>query len=280
MEVLKTVKNLQKSLSLIAVNKFVGYVPTMGALHQGHLSIVKRAKKENDIVVVSIFINPTQFDKVDDLKTYPKTIENDLKLLEKINCDFVFIPEVNEIYPQNIKATNFDFDGLDKVMEGAFRNGHFDGVGTVVKRLFEIVKPTKAYFGEKDYQQLQIIKKMVAKNKIPIQIIPCEIYRENDGLAMSSRNTRLTDDQRKSAPLIYQTLLKCKELFPEKEINIVKIFVKNEFNNNKTLKLEYFEIADTETLMSSSSKNKNKKYRAFIAVLAGTVRLIDNIALN
>lgn len=280
MKVFKTVSSLQNYLTKIDKNKTLGFIPTMGALHDGHISIVKRAKKENDFIIVSIFVNPTQFDKQQDLKNYPNKLEHDLELLKVENCDIVFTPVANEIYTNNIKSDSFDFDGLDKVMEGAFRKGHFDGVGTIVKKLFEIIKPNTAYFGEKDFQQLQIIKKMVARYNLPVQIVPCVIYREEDGLAMSSRNARLTDDQRKSAPLIYQTLLKCKELFPEKEINFVKKFVKNEFEKNKILELEYFEIADAETLIPISSKNKNTKYRAFIAVFAGTVRLIDNIALN
>ncbi len=280
MKVFKTVSSLQNYLTKIDKNKTLGFIPTMGALHDGHISIVKRAKKENDFIIVSIFVNPTQFDKQQDLKNYPNKLEHDLELLKVENCDIVFTPVANEIYTNNIKSDSFDFDGLDKVMEGAFRKGHFDGVGTIVKKLFEIIKPNTAYFGEKDFQQLQIIKKMVARYNLPVQIVPCIIYREEDGLAMSSRNARLTDDQRKSAPLIYQTLLKCKELFPEKGINFVKKFVKNEFEKNKILELEYFEIADAETLIPISSKNKNTKYRAFIAVFAGTVRLIDNIALN
>ena len=280
MRVFKTVELLRQELSLIDSHKTLGFVPTMGALHEGHLSIVKKAKKENDLVVVSIFVNPTQFDKAHDLEAYPITIEKDLKLLRDVHCDFVFIPDVKDIYPEKVKSTNFDFDGLDKVMEGAFRDGHFDGVGTVVKRLFEIVEPTKAYFGEKDFQQLQIIKKMVEKNKIPVQIIPCEIYREKDGLAMSSRNTRLSKEQRKEAPLIQQTLLKCKNIFPEKDIRYIKKIVEDTFKKNKTLKLEYFEIANIQTLSSTHNKLPNIKYRAFIAVFAGKVRLIDNIALN
>lgn len=280
MKVFETVELLRKSLALINEGRSVGFVPTMGALHQGHLSIVKKAKKENDLVVVSIFVNPTQFDKADDLKAYPVTIENDLKLLKEINCDFVFIPQVKDIYPKNVQSVSFDFDGLDKVMEGAFRTGHFDGVGTVVKRLFDVVEPTRAYFGEKDFQQLQIIKKMVEKKNIPVEIIPCEIYREKDGLAMSSRNTRLSKEQRKEAPLIQQTLLKSKKSFPEREITDIKKMVENTFQNNKILKLEYFEIADTESLLTAKTKSPNVKYRAFIAVFAGKVRLIDNIALN
>ena len=280
MKVFKTVALLMQNLSSIDSNKTLGFVPTMGALHEGHLSIVKKAKKENDLVIVSIFVNPTQFDKADDLKAYPKTIENDLELLRDVYCDFVFIPNVEDIYPEKVKSTTFDFDGLDKVMEGAFRTGHFDGVGTVVKRLFEIVKPTRAYFGEKDFQQLQIIKKMVEKRKMDVQIIPCEIYRENDGLAMSSRNTRLSKKQREEAPLIQQTLLKCKNIFPEREISDIKKMVEDTFKKNETLQLEYFEIADSQTLLSAKNKIPYVKYRGFIAVFAGKVRLIDNIALN
>ena len=280
MKVFKTVELLQKTLLSIGKNNSLGFVPTMGALHQGHLSIVTKAKKDNDFVVVSIFVNPTQFDKADDLKSYPITIDNDLKLLKEVQCDFVFIPGVEDVYPKNVQSNNFDFEGLDKVMEGAFRTGHFDGVGTVVKRLFEIVNPTRAYFGEKDFQQLQIIKKMVEKNKITVQIVPCEIYREKDGLTMSSRNTRLNEEQRKETPLIQQTLLKCKKLFPEKDIGPIEKMVMNTFETNEILELEYFEIADSETLLSVKDKSPSIKYRAFIAVFAGKVRLIDNIALN
>ena len=280
MKVFKKVDLLLKSLSLIDPNKSLGFVPTMGALHEGHLSIVKKAKKENNLVVVSIFVNPTQFDKADDLKAYPITIENDLKFLKEIHCDIVFIPSVEDVYPENVQSKTFDFDGLEKVMEGAFRDGHFNGVGTVVKRLFEIVKPTRAYFGEKDFQQRQIIKKMVEKNKILVQIVPCEIYREKDGLAMSSRNTRLNKEQRKEAPLIQQTLLICKKLFPKKDISFIEKMVLSTFKTNKILELEYFEIADSKTLLSTKDKYPNVKYRAFIAIFAEKVRLIDNIALN
>ena len=258
----------------------IGFVPTMGALHEGHLALIKQALVENHKCVCSIFVNPTQFDKADDLKSYPKTIDNDLKLLKEVQCDFVFIPGVEDVYPENVQSNNFDFEGLDKVMEGAFRTGHFDGVGTVVKRLFEIVNPTRAYFGEKDFQQLQIIKKMVEKNKITVQIVPCKIYREKDGLAMSSRNTRLNVEQRKEAPLIQQTLLKCKKLFPEKDISFIEKMVLSTFKTNKILELEYFEIADVATLKTAKTKKENTSYRAFIASFIAGVRLIDNIALN
>jgi pantoate--beta-alanine ligase len=280
MEVFKTVISLQNRLSKIDQNKNLGFVPTMGALHKGHLSMVKKAKMENNFVIASIFVNPTQFDKEEDLLKYPKTIEQDLKELESENCDFVFIPTVEEIYSNMVKSDNFDFEGLDSVMEGAFRKGHFDGVGTIVKKLFEIIKPDNAYFGEKDFQQLQIVKKMVEKNHLPVHIIPCEIYRESDGLAMSSRNARLTKEQRTEAPLIYQTLRKSHDLFANNDIEFIKNMVKNQFQNNSILQLEYFEIADLQTLKPTSIKVSGEKYRAFIAVFANTIRLIDNIALN
>ena len=280
MKIFKTIDSIQNYLSLIDKKKSLGFVPTMGALHKGHLSIVNKAKIENDIVVVSIFINPTQFDNIEDLNKYPNSLENDLNLLKEEKCDVVFIPSINEIYLTNINAEEFDFDGLDQVMEGAFRKGHFNGVGTIVKKLFEIIKPNTAYFGEKDFQQLQIIRKMVEKNNLPVKVIACEIYREDDGLAMSSRNTRLNSKQREAAPIIYKTLLKSIDLFPLKEIKFVKNMVKKVFETNDTLNLEYFEIADIETLNPTLIKNKNKKYRAFIAVFAGGIRLIDNVALN
>lgn len=280
MEVFKTVKSLQQTLSLKVANSTLGLVPTMGALHEGHLSIVKRAKQENNLVVVSIFVNPTQFDKKEDLINYPNTLESDLEALEALDCDFVFTPTAEEVYQGNPGVELFDFEGLDRVMEGKFRKGHFDGVATIVKKLFEIVKPTKAYFGKKDYQQLLIIKKMVNIESIPVDIIPVDIFREDDGLAMSSRNTRLSEAQRKAAPEIYQILLKAKKLFQNNDLNKVKSFVKNEFVQNNELNLEYFDIADNQTLIEVSEIKSTNKYRGFIAVFAGQIRLIDNIALN
>ncbi len=273
-------KSLQEILTKIKLTSSIGFVPTMGALHKGHLSLIKKAKAENKIIVVSIFVNPTQFNKKEDLINYPKTLEKDLSLLKTVNCDIVFVPSVNEIYHDNIKALHFDFDGLEFEMEGKHRKGHFDGVGTVVKRLFEIVKPHRAYFGEKDFQQLQIIKKLVEKHVIPTQIIGCEIYRERDGLAMSSRNTRLTDLQRKEAPFIHKTLQKAKQKFKENSIVEVVKWVETEFEKNTVLSLEYFEIANIKTLKSAKRKSKKSTYRGFIAVFAGNIRLIDNIALN
>lgn len=273
------IKSLQQKIKSLKNGTTIGFVPTMGALHEGHLSLVEKAKKENDIVVVSIFVNPTQFDNVDDLINYPKTIEKDLSLLKSFNCDIVFTPTPEEIYADDIQSQSFDFDGLEFQMEGKFRAGHFNGVGTIVERLFKVVKPHKAYFGEKDFQQIQIIRKMVEKRNLPVQIISCPIHREKDGLAMSSRNTRLTTAQRAAAPFIYETLTKAKTLFGTKNASEVIKWVENEFKNHPLFNLEYVEIADEEMLLPVETKNPTKKYRAFIAVFAGKVRLIDNISL-
>jgi pantoate--beta-alanine ligase len=279
MQVFETIFSLQKEISLFKKSKTVGFVPTMGALHKGHLSLIKQAKKENDLVIVSIFVNPTQFDNKEDLNKYPITIKADLKLLKKVKCDVVFIPSVKEIYSENIQSQNFDFGGIAHEMEGKFRDGHFDGVGTIVKRLFEIVKPNKAYFGEKDFQQLQIIKKLVEIENLPIEIIGCEIFREKDGLAMSSRNTRLTPEMRTVAPFIYKTLKKAKKKFGTESANKVTEWVVKKFKKHPLLELEYFVIANEKDLKTVIKKEKNQHYRAFLAVFAGEIRLIDNIGL-
>lgn len=279
MLVFAKIKSVQEKLKSLKNGTTIGFVPTMGALHEGHLSLVEKAKKENDIVVVSIFVNPTQFDNADDLINYPKTIDTDLSLLKSAYCDIVFTPTAEEIYADDIQSQSFDFDGLEFQMEGKFRAGHFNGVGTIVERLFEIVKPHKAYFGEKDFQQIQIIRKMAEKRKLTIQIIACPIHREKDGLAMSSRNMRLTKEQRAAAPFIYETLMKAKNKFGTENASEVVKWVENEFKNHPILRLEYIEIADEDTLLPVETKNSAKKYRAFIAVFAGNIRLIDNISL-
>lgn len=263
-------------------HKTVGFVPTMGALHNGHLSLVKKGLSENEVVVVSIFVNPTQFDNKEDLIKYPRTLEADVALLKTVSDDkiVVYAPAVNDIYGDDVKSQSFKFDGLENEMEGAFREGHFDGVGTIVKRLFEIVTPDKAYFGEKDFQQLQIIKKLVELYNIPVKVIGCSIHRAKDGLAMSSRNTRLTKDHRKTAPFIYKTLKSAKTKFGTKSAKKVTEWVEKQFSMQPLLELEYFIIADTETLKPVKRKSTKKTYRAFIAVYAGDIRLIDNIALN
>jgi len=260
--------------------KTIGFVPTMGALHRGHLSLIEEAQRTNNIVVASIFVNPTQFDNVEDLKKYPKTIENDIKLLAAVSCDVLFSPPVEEIYSENVVSEKLDFDGLEHEMEGKFRDGHFDGVGTVVKTLFKIIEPNSAYFGQKDFQQLQIIKKMVQKNKLNINVKGCQIFREKDGLAMSSRNSRLSNKSREVAPFIYEILEKVKDKLKTKSVAEINDWVENEFKTQKLLKLEYFIIADEKTLKTTKKRDTGKKYRAFIAVFAGKIRLIDNIRLE
>lgn len=260
--------------------KSIGFVPTMGALHQGHLSLIKRAKKKHDLAVVSVFVNPTQFDNKEDLAKYPKTYDNDVALLESVNCDVLFFPSVEEIYAENVVSEKFDFDGLEHQMEGKFRDGHFDGVGTIVKTLFEIVEPNTAYFGKKDFQQLQIIKKLVEKYELPVIVKGRPIFREEDGLAMSSRNTRLTEEYREAAPFIYKTLKKAKKKFGSKSPEELTKWVEKQFKKHPLLELEYFTIADEKTLQTATKKEANTKYRAFIAVFAGDIRLIDNIRLK
>jgi pantoate--beta-alanine ligase len=260
--------------------KTIGFVPTMGALHAGHLSLIEEAKRKNHIVVASIFVNPTQFNNVADLKKYPKTIKKDIKLLKSAYCDILFSPNVDEIYAENVVSEVFDFDGLEHQMEGKFRDGHFNGVGTIVKTLFKIIEPDSAYFGQKDFQQLQIIKKMVEKNKLNVKIKGCPIFREEDGLAMSSRNSRLSNESREIAPFIYRVLKKIKKKSETKSIDEINEWVKKEFEKQHLLKLEYFTIADEKTLKTGVIKNDNQNYRAFIAVFAGEIRLIDNIRLK
>jgi pantoate--beta-alanine ligase len=262
-------------------SKKIGFVPTMGALHKGHLSLLEESISENEITVLSIFVNPTQFNNADDLKKYPRTLEKDVALVRKLNENIlIYAPSVNDIYAGETISTSFNYDGLEHQMEGKHRPGHFDGVGTIVKKLFEIVNPTNAYFGEKDFQQLQIVKKLVVKHKIPVNVIPCEIYREPSGLAMSSRNERLSDNARNESKLIYKILLEAKDKFMLKSAKEVTEFVVREFKKHKNFTLEYFEIAEEETLLSCKRKTKNKKYRGFIAVFIEDIRLIDNISLK
>ncbi|KJD36492.1 pantothenate synthetase [Tamlana sedimentorum] len=278
--------NKQEIIAAIAAlkqkNISLGLVPTMGALHKGHLQLVKRALVENEKVVVSIFVNPTQFDNSDDLEKYPRTLNTDVALLKTLSEKdiLVYAPTVNDIYEGNTVSESFDFDGLEYEMEGKFRHGHFDGVGTIVKRLFGIIAPDRAYFGEKDYQQLAIIKNMVEKHNIPVKIVGCDIYRESSGLAMSSRNTRLKPVYKEAAPFIYRTLKSARAHFGTKSATLVTQWVTMEFAKHNLLELEYFIIADAETLKPVHRKSSKKKYRAFIAVYADDIRLIDNIALN
>ena len=260
----------------------IGFVPTMGALHEGHLSLVKKGLEDNNLVVVSIFVNPTQFDNGEDLIKYPRTLYADVRDLESVSKTkiVVYAPSVEDIYGNNVTSQAFSFDGLEHEMEGAFRKGHFDGVGTIVKRLFEIVKPEYAYFGEKDFQQLQIIKKLTELYNLPVKVVGCPIHRADDGLAMSSRNTRLTTEHRAAAPFIFKTLQTAKIKFCKESAKVVTEWVEKAFKEEALLDLEYFIIADTMTLKPVKRKSTQKTYRAFIAAYAGDIRLIDNIALN
>ena len=267
--------------SIKTVNSTIGFVPTMGALHQGHLALMQQSLANNQCTVVSIFVNPTQFNNPEDLAKYPRTLDEDVKKLTALDPNIIlYAPTVEDIYEGKPTSQSFDFDGLENQMEGEFRPGHFNGVGTIVKRLFEIVGPTNAYFGEKDFQQLQIVKKMVIKNHLSVNVIGCPIYREKNNLAMSSRNERLSPEERSEAALIYKTLTEAKEKFTTNSISVVSEWVRKTFQNNSRFTLEYFTIADEQTLLSSSRKNKNRKYRAFIAVLVNNIRLIDTISLN
>jgi pantoate--beta-alanine ligase len=264
------------------LDKFtVGFVPTMGALHAGHLSLLKKSIENNATTVISIFVNPTQFNNPEDLKKYPRTLESDVEKIKTISEKIlIYAPTVEDIYEGNTNSQHYNFDGLENQMEGKFRPGHFDGVGTVVKRLFEIVNPTNAYFGEKDFQQLQIVKKLVEKEKLSVTIIGCPIFREQNGLAMSSRNERLSENEKKEASIIFKTLNEAKQLFGTKSAKEVAEYVTKTFLNHPIFELEYFEIADEASLLTCKRKNKKKKYRAFIAVFVNKIRLIDTISLN
>ena len=262
-----------------SLNSTIGFVPTMGALHDGHISLLKKSTENNELTVISIFVNPTQFNNQEDLAKYPRTLDNDVEKIKSVsNKIIVYAPTVEDIYEGNTKSNHYDFDGLEHQMEGKFRPGHFEGVGTVVKRLFEIVNPTNAYFGEKDFQQLQIVKKLVKKEQLPVNIVGCPIFRESNGLAMSSRNERLTSDEKAKADIIFKTINKAKTLFGTKSAKEVSEFVSKTFKNNQTFELEYFEIADEATLLPCIRKSKNKKYRGFIAVFVNKIRLIDTIS--
>lgn len=257
----------------------IGFVPTMGALHQGHISLVERAADENDIVVVSIFVNPIQFNNKEDLLKYPRDLEKDLLRLSGKGCTMVFSPSTEEMYPEEVKE-QYDFGPLEKVMEGAFREGHFNGVAVVVKRLFEILLPDRAYFGEKDFQQLRIIQRLTEITKLPVEIIPCAIYREDDGLAMSSRNQRLDPEERKRAPIIYKTLSYIKAHKEEKLSDLLER-ASHQLNAVEGMRLEYLLIADLETLQPIDHLREDGPAAGiFVAVYLGQIRLIDNMFLN
>lgn len=282
MEVIKDRKTLQDFVERNKeMGKKIGFAPTMGALHEGHLSLYKMARKDNNLVISSIFVNPTQFDNPEDLEKYPRDVNRDIKLLEDSHLvDAVYIPKVEDIYPEKTESQNYDFDGLEDEMEGKSRPGHFDGVGTVVEELFRQTQPHNAYFGEKDYQQLAIIKKMVEKKNLGINIIGAPIYRGHNGLALSSRNQRLESERREASTIIYKTLLQVKEWFTTLSAHEIKQKVSEVFDDQPGMKLEYFLIADEKTLKETEFFYKNESYRAFIVVVVDGVRLIDNMHLD
>lgn len=282
MQIFKEKEALKKQVKALKNDrKSIGFVPTMGALHEGHLSLIDQALKTCDRVVVSIFVNPTQFDNPEDLDKYPRTLEKDVEHIKKLSKEvIIFSPPASEMYGNSVTSEEFSFDGLEHQMEGKFRKGHFNGVGTIVKKLFEMVEPDKAFFGEKDYQQLQIIKKLVEKQNLNVEVIGCPIHREDNGLARSSRNERLTPIERQTAAFIYQILRQVKEDFGTKSAKEISNWVSAQFDSQPALDLEYFEIANADSLVSIEEEDKIQKYRAFIAAYSGDIRLIDNIALN
>ena len=283
MKAISTVSELQSRLKKLGLSP-VGFVPTMGALHEGHLSLAESAVKQCPVVVVSIFVNPTQFNDKNDLKNYPRTPESDLELLQKVlrETDLVFTPDIKEIYPEEDKR-EFHFGNLDNVMEALHRPGHFNGVAQVVSRLFEIVNPDIAIFGLKDLQQLAVIRALVKQTANKVKIIANPIIRENDGLAMSSRNRLLDPEIRKHADIIYKTISAASAMIKSDDIPDIKYFVQNSINSVTGFNIEYFEIADDRELIPLSTKyemNKDNRYLGCIAVRAGNIRLIDNIEIE
>jgi pantoate--beta-alanine ligase len=286
------VQELKNHLNIVQnEGKSIGFVPTMGALHQGHIELVKRSRAENDITVCSIFVNPTQFNDISDLEKYPRTLENDSRLLKEVDCDIIFAPEISEMYSEAelelkrqkledkgwTEGKNVDFGTLDKVMEGAQRPGHFNGVAQVVSKLLKIVRPDTAYFGQKDFQQLAIVRSMVRQLDLPVEITGCPIIREPDGLAMSSRNVRLTEKERAVAPLISRTLFAVKEMKANHSIAELKAFAETQIRSEPLMELEYFEIVNTDTLLPISDFKEAGTAVACIALKLGNVRLIDNV---
>ncbi|MGD2033648.1 MAG: pantoate--beta-alanine ligase [Bacteroidales bacterium] len=256
----------------------IGLVPTMGALHMGHISLVRNSIAENDLTVVSIYVNPTQFNDRNDLRNYPRTLEKDLEMLNSAGCDIVFVPDNKEMYPEK-DTRRFDFGTLGEVMEGKKRPGHFNGVAQIVTKLFNAVKPHRAYFGKKDFQQLAIIRKLVEDLHYSIEIIGCPIIRETDGLAMSSRNTLLSPEERKKAPEIYKTLVQVKKMMSSRNIPDLERFVEDAVNGTVHLKLDYFQIVNSKTLVPVKKITKAEPVTACIAAFAGKIRLIDNLDL-
>jgi pantoate--beta-alanine ligase len=279
MELYYTIKSLQAALSIYrGSNATIGFVPTMGALHEGHLSLIKQCLISNDITVVSLYVNPSQFNDKNDFRNYPRNFRKDHELLETIGCTLAFAPDDKEMYPTK-DTRKFDFGNMGSVMEGIYRPGHFNGVAQIVTKLFDAVEPHRAYFGKKDFQQLAIIRKLVRDNNYRIEIVGCETMREPDGLALSSRNALLSPECRKAVPLIYRTLCRVKDMVLHNNLAEIKTYVINTFNVSEFLKLEYFQIVDADTLNPIDEIHPGKPATACIAVYADRIRLIDNIEL-
>lgn len=277
MKVVNTKKELRKLLDADrAAGKTVGLVPTMGALHDGHLSLIERARKDNDVVVVSVFVNPTQFNNPEDLRTYPRTIEADCEKMNTAGVDYAFVPDVEEMYPEPDTRV-FDLGSVAEVMEGAMRPGHFNGVAQIVSKLFDIVKPDRSYFGEKDFQQIAVIRRMAELEGFDLDIIACPIKREADGLALSSRNVRLTEEQREVAPLIHKTLESSKEWAADHSVDETIRYVTEEINSFPHMQVEYYQIVDGNTMQPISQWSDTDYAVGCITVYCGDVRLIDNI---
>ena len=278
MQIFKTKLELTRFLSSEKKVKSIGFVPTMGALHEGHLQLIKQSKKECEITVCSIFVNPTQFNNATDLANYPNTLKEDLLKLENLNCDAVYIPKVDDLYEENEKAKEFDFGTLSSTMEGEFRPGHFNGMATIVEKFFNIIKPTKAYFGQKDLQQLQIVKTLAKQTNSEIEIVGVPTIREESGLAMSSRNALLTTEGRKDATLIFECLNYCRAN-KNKGIDFLKSHTKTKFAENKNFELEYVEFVALNTILPITKWEKENENAICIATYIDGVRLIDNIIL-
>ena len=280
MLVFRDIPTLQNHLNNLKNNeKIIGFVPTMGTLHNGHLSLVNKSISQNDFTLVSIFINPTQFNNIDDLKTYPSDIDKDLELLRSISEKIiVFSPEPNELYSGDIRLDQFNFNGLDKYMEGKFRRNHFAGVATVVSKLFSLIKADYAYFGEKDFQQLRIIENLIIEKKFNVKLIRCETIRSEDGLALSSRNNKLNFSSKKIATNLFKALNFAKDKIEVLSIDEIEKIISENLSNFKEIKLEYFIIADEQNLKPIKHM-QTEKYRAFIAAYVSGVRLIDNVKL-
>lgn len=279
MRIIRTIKEtLEYIADLKSAGTTIGFVPTMGALHAGHIALVNRATADNSIVAVSIFVNPIQFNNTEDLAKYPRPIEDDIRKLEEVACDLLFCPEADEMYPEPV-VDKYNFGMLDKVMEGKFRPGHFNGVAVVVRKLFEIISPDRAYFGMKDFQQLRIIQTMTYTLKLPVEIIPCPTIREKDGLAMSSRNIRLGKKERAIAPAIFQILTLIKENVGKMTVTEAEQWGIAKLNKYDEMNVEYLSVVDSETLMPVSDWNGAKSVIVCAAVNVGNIRLIDNMLI-